>query len=219
MQTKTLISVVITDLDNTVYDWVSAFVPALYQMVREAATILQVSEDALLDDLHEVHQRHGDSEHPYALLETRTVLDFCQRHPDLNPKVALDPAFHAFNRVRKVNLRLYDGVLLTLEHLHKLGIPIIAYTDARVINSLFRLKRLSVRQFFAALYAPQHSELSLNLSETEDGFVHLLDRDDRKPNPQTLIDICSAYGVSPKSVLYMAPRYFKWVNWPARHRR
>jgi FMN phosphatase YigB (HAD superfamily) len=200
---NTQISLVVTDLDNTIYDWMTAFVPALYEMVGEAAKILQVSESILLDDLRDVHQRHGDSEHPFALLETRTVTDFRANSPNSNPKVVLDPAFHAFNRVRRNNLRLYDGVLLTLEQLRTFGIPVVAYTDARVINSLTRLNLLNVKRLFSALYAPQHSELSLIAPELKDGFVHLLDKGDRKPNPKTLIDICADFSVTPQTVLYV----------------
>jgi hypothetical protein len=70
---RPLISLVITDLDNTVYDWLTAFVPAFYAMVREAAPLIGVDEEELLDELQAVHRKHGDSEHPFALLETRAV--------------------------------------------------------------------------------------------------------------------------------------------------
>ena len=45
------ISLVVTDLDNTVYDWLNAFVPAFYAMVHEAAPLIGVDEEELLDDL------------------------------------------------------------------------------------------------------------------------------------------------------------------------
>lgn len=55
------------------HDWLSAFVPAFYAMVHEAAQLIGVDEEELLDDLQAVHRKHGDSEHPFALLETRAV--------------------------------------------------------------------------------------------------------------------------------------------------
>jgi FMN phosphatase YigB (HAD superfamily) len=198
---KTKISLVITDLDNTIYDWISAFVPALYEMVGEASKLLGVSEDVLLDNLKEVHQRHGNSEHPFALLETNVVNAFHQDHPESNPKAILDPAFHAFNRVRKSTLELYDGVLPTLQLLQQLSIPVVAYTDAFVANSLFRLERLNIKSYFSALYAPNHQG-QLGSSSAAD-FVQLLNPRDRKPNPKTLLDICSRFSIAPEQTLYI----------------
>ena len=44
-----VISLVITDLDNTVYDWLTAFVPAFYAMVHEAARLIGVLFDLSVD--------------------------------------------------------------------------------------------------------------------------------------------------------------------------
>jgi phosphoglycolate phosphatase-like HAD superfamily hydrolase len=104
--------------------------------------------------------------------------------------------------VRKQNLRLYDGVYETLEQLSRLRIPVVAYTDARVINSLFRLDRLGVKPFISRLYAPGHVIKEVDQAALSDDFVRLLPPNDRKPNPQTLIDICSQFGVVPSDALY-----------------
>ena len=72
---KPTIRLVVTDLDNTLYDWVSFFVPSFYAMVDEAVELLQVARERLLDDLQEVHVRYGTSEQPFALLETKVVED------------------------------------------------------------------------------------------------------------------------------------------------
>src|SRR5579875_3155338 len=88
-----LIRLFITDLDNTLYDWLSFFVPSLYAMVDAAVPLLGVDREQLLDELKEVHQKHGSSEHPFALLETRAVLAL---YPDCTPverRAALAPAF------------------------------------------------------------------------------------------------------------------------------
>jgi phosphoglycolate phosphatase-like HAD superfamily hydrolase len=200
---RPLISLLITDLDNTVYDWLTAFVPAFYAMVHEAAPLIGVDEEALLDDLQAVHRKHGDSEHPFALLETRAVQKKFGEKSQKEIAQVLDPAFHAFNRLRKQNLKLYDGVYETLEQLSRLHIPVVAYTDARVINCLFRLDRLAVKHFFSCLYAPGHVAKEVDQSTLSGDFVRLLPPNDRKPNPQTLIDICSQYRVAPSDALYV----------------
>jgi len=115
----------------------------------------------------------------------------------------LDPAFHTFNRVRKQNLKLYEGVYDTLDQLARLQVPVVAYTDARVINCLFRLNRLGIKHLIARLYAPAHVAKEVDRSTLNDDFVRLLPPDDRKPNPQTLKDICSQYSVDPSDALYV----------------
>jgi phosphoglycolate phosphatase len=115
----------------------------------------------------------------------------------------LDPAFHAFNRMRKQNLKLYDGVYETLQKLSDMHVPVVAYTDARVINCLFRLNRLGVKRFFSRLYAPGHVSRAVDQELLADDFVRLLSPDDRKPNPQTLLDICSEYRVAPSGTVYI----------------
>jgi phosphoglycolate phosphatase len=197
------ISLVIIDLDNTVYDWLTAFVPAFYAMVHEAAPLIGVGEEQLLDDLQVVHRRHGDSEHPFALLETRVVQKLLAHKPREQIAQFLDPAFHAFNRVRKQNLSLYEGVYVTLEELARLHVPVAAYTDARVINSLFRLDSLGLRKLISRLYAPAHVTKELDELTLTGNFIQLLAPSDRKPNPQTLIDICSQYCTAPSDTLYV----------------
>ena len=197
------ISLVVTDLDNTVYDWLNAFVPAFYAMVHEAAPLIGVDEEELLDDLQAVHRKHGDSEHPFALLETRAVQKKFGLKSQKEVARLLDPAFHAFNRMRKQNLKLYDGVYESLDQLSRLRVPVVAYTDARVINCLFRLNSLGVKHFISRLYAPNHLAKEVDQSALSNDFVQLLPPSDRKPNPQTLIDICSQYHVGPSDAVYV----------------
>lgn len=71
--TSPRIRLFITDLDNTLYDWVSFFTSSFYEMVGEAAGLLQADRGELLDQLRDVHRRHHNSEHPFALLETPLV--------------------------------------------------------------------------------------------------------------------------------------------------
>jgi FMN phosphatase YigB (HAD superfamily) len=197
------VSLLITDLDNTVYDWLSAFVPAFYAMVEIAAPLIGIEVDHLLDELQVVHRSHSDSEHPFALLETRSVQRNFRGRSEEELLSYLDPAFHAFNKVRKEHLKLYDGVYDTLEELFSKRVPIVAYTDARVINCLFRLERLGVKQFFSRLYAPAHVRRELDSDVLTDGFVRLLAAADKKPNPQTLLDICAEFGAAPGATVYV----------------
>jgi len=95
------IKLVVCDLDNTLYDWVGYFVPALYALVERAANILDVKQDVLLEDLKKVHQKHHDSEHPFALIETDIVQSRFKNFDRKQLFETFDEAFYAFNSIRK----------------------------------------------------------------------------------------------------------------------
>jgi phosphoglycolate phosphatase len=197
----------ITDLDNTLYDWVSFFVPALYAMIDVAARTLAVDREQLLDELREVHQRYGSSEQPFALLETASAIKRfpgASRHEMLR---ALDEAFHAFNSVRKHTLQLYPGVESTLQALQDADCRIVAHTEAPVVNALFRLNALGLSRFITALYAPPSSGPGHPDPNRTQSFpshrVHVLDHGERKPDPRILEFILSELHATPSETVYV----------------
>ena len=178
-----VIRAVVLDLDNTLYDWVSAFVPAFYAMVDAACSIGQLDREHLLDDLRRVHQYHGDTEHPFALLECNVVREKFTGFSRHQLVEKFDPAFHKFNSVRKHNLHLYDGVREALVSLAERKIPVLAYSDARIVHCLFRLRRLDIKSYFRGLYSPAQRFSAENGDDFEGdtGFVSILPPEDRKP--------------------------------------
>src|SRR4051794_13736369 len=115
MAPRAVISLVVTDLDNTLYDWVSYFVPSFYAMVDAAESVLSLSREELLNQLRDVHRAKHDSEYPYALLETPAAKRRFQTASRLEMKALLKPAFDAFNAKRDETLKLYPHVLSTLQ--------------------------------------------------------------------------------------------------------
>jgi HAD superfamily hydrolase (TIGR01549 family) len=201
------IRLLITDLDNTLYDWVSFFASSFYEMVREAAVLLHADQGDLLDQLRDVHRRHHNSEHPFALLETPLVQ---ARFPGLSrseQKKALDEAFHAFNRKRQELLVLYPTVEDTLKTISNLNVPIVGHTEATVPNAVFRLHKLGIAGLFSKLYAatppPQeHPDPEFRL-EPAPILVRYLAPNERKPDPAIVLDICRDLGVPPNETLYV----------------
>ncbi|MCX6578961.1 MAG: HAD family hydrolase [Candidatus Aminicenantes bacterium] len=218
MREYTQIELLIIDLDNTLYDWISFFVPAFYRMIDVAVEILQVDRETLLTDIQKVHQKYGNSEHPFALLETGAAIN---RFPGKNraelAKI-LDPAFHAFNKKRKELLRLFPGVFETLKFINESGCTVVAHTEADVLNSLFRINALGIRQFLSYLYAPRSEGLGhpegkvLYADELKNGFLRLLPREHRKPSPKVLEDIFVEYSLSPMNVLYVGDSITKDIS-------
>ena len=200
---------VITDLDNTLYDWVTFFATSFRSMTAELSRLLAAPEDQLLDEFKVIHERYGTSEPPFAALELPTVQ---ARYPGLTRreiKDRIDSALHAFSSARQKTLRLYDGVADSLHCLVDAGIVVVGHTEAIMQAGYYRIAKLGVDRFLRRLYVshadvPEHpvpgraSELA-----PPPGYVVVAPPGTRKPNPKLLLDICAHEGFVPSEVLYV----------------
>lgn len=201
------IRLLICDLDNTLYDWVTFFALSFEAMVTAAVTELCIDREELLDELREIHQRYHNSEHPFALMEAPSVQARVgpMSRPDMLER--LQPVFRAFNETRDRELHLYPGVLDTLKHVRRVGTPIVGHTEATVPNASSRLRRLGIADLFEALYAVSpdsapHPDPSRPILPPP-YRVRYLGQDERKPNPSVLLDICRDLQVHQSEALYV----------------
>jgi phosphoglycolate phosphatase len=206
---------IICDLDNTLYDWYGYFVPSIYALIEVAAEILHCDQHVLMDDLRAVHQKHHDSEHPFALLETARVREcFPHESPD-DVFRRLNPAFYAFNKSRKVTLKLFDDVLETLRAINSVGGRIVAHTESKMFGAVDRINRLGLEPFLTKIYCRQetvsdHPNLSRTdkwLKEFSWGKVTRLPLSDVKPNARIIRDICKTEGVDVRDVIYIGDSF------------
>lgn len=201
----------VCDLDNTLYDWVGYFVPSFNAMVEAALPIIECDREKLLDDLREVHQRHHDSEQPFALIETSVVQRRFAGMSLAEMATALDPAFHAFNSMRKRTLELNPGVMEGLSVLHRAGLILVAHTESRLYGAFDRLLRLEILQYFRKVYCRERPT-SIHPSETASAawlkripmhLVRELAHHQAKPDPDVLLEICRTEGVDAPDAAYV----------------
>lgn len=202
---------VVCDLDNTLYDWVSYFVPSFYAMVDKVTEITDWDREQLLDEFQIVHQKHHDSEHPFALLETALVNEM---FPDGDLRAAkehFDDAFHAFNAMRKQKLGTFPRVHETLNILRTNQIRLVAHTEAKLHAVVDRLRRLDLTQYFDKVFCQeradsQHPE-GLTNEQWLDGFpiekITELSHHQRKPDPSVLSEICATMDVKKSQTAYI----------------
>jgi phosphoglycolate phosphatase len=201
----------ICDLDNTLYDWVGYFVPSFYAMVDKAEQIIGCERDVLLDDFRKVHQRHHDTEHPFALLETEVVK---QRFPGMNRRdlgEVFDEAFHAFNTTRKKTLHLYPGVDQTLRSLTENGVSLVAHTEGKLYSVLDRLNRLGILHHFSKVYCRERSSIAHIREEVGKRWLESfplekvteLSLHQRKPSPSVLQEILQKEEMLPTQSVYV----------------
>ncbi|MFA0001271.1 HAD family hydrolase [Vibrio lentus] len=206
---------VITDLDNTLYDWVSFYASSFKAMLDELEVTTGISRDVLLADFKLIHQKHGNAEQPWAILELPSLFKHYKTDDRRLLKEKVDPALHAFNRARLKHLRCYDGVIETLQSLKDQNITLVAHTEAPARNALYRLEKLGLKRFFSHLYTPKDrfhhvlDEKSVNWLDRQGDFLQLLEENERKPNPHLLRLICEKESVDPRNALYIGDSIVK----------
>lgn len=188
----------ITDLDDTLYNWMGFFVPSFYAMVDTIIAITGLDEETLLDEYRDKHRFFGSVEHPYTTL---TLPSIKARYPgctDEEIKAILAPAFECFNRMRKETLRLFDGVEDTLHQVSGLGIPIIGYTESMQVNGFYRLKMLGIDGYFKHVYTFQGQYVSAYPNDEK-----VLTVPTKKPDRDVLLSICQKEGCAPADTVYV----------------
>ena len=180
-------------------------------MVDRVVEITGCDREKLLDDFREVHQKHGDTEEPFALLETQTIKEL---YPHASAKVilqTLDPAFHAFNSARKKSLKLHAHVPETLELLTDSGIKIVAHTESKLYGVVDRFNRLDLFPYFSKVYCRERSQSPHPIPEIgvewlqrvpTDLFIEL-SHHQTKPDPSVLLEICAREGISAEETSYV----------------
>ena len=69
MDAKPVRSVLITDVDNTLFDWVHVWHAAFSAMLAELLRLSRLDESVLLAEIRKVHQRAGTSEYSFLIGE------------------------------------------------------------------------------------------------------------------------------------------------------
>jgi FMN phosphatase YigB (HAD superfamily) len=212
------ISTVITDLDNTLYDWVEIWYRPFKAMLDRLAADSGIPESVLEMDFKEVHQRHGTSEYAFAIEELPSLIE---RHPaeDLTKRYAA--AIEVYRNQRRNVVKLYPGVADSLKRLKSLGCLLIAYTESMEFYTTYRLKKLHLDLLLDYLYSPQDHDLPSGLSRQQirsypsehyrlqNVVQSHTPSGELKPNPRILREIINTVGADLEETLYVGDSLMK----------
>lgn len=212
----------ITDLDDTLYNWLDFFVPSFFSMVDCVSEISGIDRELLYSQYKEKHQFYGSVEYPYVTLTLPAILE---KYPDKGTedlKQIFRPAFRIFNEIRDRNLHLHTGVEDTLKSLKDMGLTIVGFTESSQENGFYRLIKLGISQYFTHVYLLE-SEFSSDFIPNE----QVRTVQSKKPNKDLLLRICELEGFSPSEAIYTGDSLTKdvymakhagvtsvWVNRP-----
>jgi FMN phosphatase YigB (HAD superfamily) len=214
------VRLLVTDLDNTLYDWFHIWHSSFAALLDEVARVSGIPPEVLRRDARIVHQRHRTSEYSFLLNELE-----CLRRLHATDDIAgvYAEAIHSFRSVRKRATSLYPTVMESLVRIQETGVPVVAYTDSLAFQSFRRVKALDLDGVIAAMYSPPDHAVpdGVSLSEirsqgpTAYEFEVTVRRElppgAAKPDPTVLKQICSDFGTSPEETAYVGDSLMKDV--------
>lgn len=207
--------VLITDVDNTLFDWQDLWYRTFSAMMDKVIEISGVDPDVLYDQCSLVHQKYGTSEYSHLLEELPCLREL---YGDFTVTV-MEPAIDAFRTTRRRVLRLYPTVEETLKSLKVAGVLIAAFTESKAFYTNYRFRKLGLDGLVDYLYSPEDHAMP---DKTTDNRYHPPERysfkhtvhhytpeGEVKPNPDILVEIISDLGASIGEVVYVGDNILK----------
>lgn len=220
MKNKSIVSVVITDLDNTLYDWVDiwykSFKAMLDQLVKESG----IDQETLIKDFKAVHEKHGTSEYAFSIEE---LLSLKAKYGETDLTTRFEAAIQAYRSARKEAMRLYPGTLEALETVKDSGTLLVGYTESMTFYTNSRLRKLGLDRIFDYVYSPPDHELPDGKTTKEircypaeyyslrRTTARRTPKGELKPNPKILLDILKETGATPREAIYVGDSLMKDV--------
>lgn len=208
----------ISDLDNTLFDWVELWLNCFSAMLDEIVRISGLEKEVLIPEIAAVHQKHGTSEYSMLIEELPSLRSF------LNGRAATDvfsSAIEAYRTQRRKYLVLYPGVKSTLLDLKARGAKIIGYTESMAFYSNYRVKRLGLDGIFDYIFCPEDHVLPEGVSpdqlryypaehySLEQTIQHFTPRGSKKPDVSVLNSIVESLGLSKAECVYVGDSLMK----------
>lgn len=206
----------ITDVDNTLFDWVEIWHASFSEMLSKVAEMTGVTYEELYPQIKSIHQAHGTSEYAY-LLEELPALKILNE--DVRREVILE-GNRSFSEARSRTAKLYPGVLEALRHLRRQNVKIVAFTESFSVYTACRFQACGLDGIVDVLYSPEKHHISsseyaaLSHSHEEDHILH--DTEIRhtpagvtKPNADLLRSIVAEVGSSVDECVYVGDSLMK----------
>jgi phosphoglycolate phosphatase len=216
---KREVSLLVTDLDNTLYDWVEMWYQAFEAMLKEIERISGISRDELEPEIQKVFQKYGTTEYAFVIQELPALRI---KHPSEELTSVYADAIKAYRFARKESLKLYPGVLDTLSEIKKCGSMIVVFTESMGFYTMRRLKTLGLDGLLDFVYSPPDHRTPEDLRRFYDESAYTLEKTthkhipegEYKPNPQILQDIVKADGIKAKAekTIYLGDSLMKDIK-------
>ncbi len=148
------VKLIVTDIDNTVFDWVTYYVRSFQVLLKEVESITGIPYVQLASESREVFTRHGSIEYPFLIQELPSVDAYYADDFDRMLMEAVDRGRKVFLKNAESMLVPYRGVRETLEEIRRRfpEVPIVALTDAPRYVAMWKLNKLGLLPYFSSVY-------------------------------------------------------------------
>ena len=153
--------VLITDLDNTLYDWVHLWVQCFSAMFSKIVEISGIDPAVLKSEIRAVHQKYGTSEYAFLIEELPSLQ---KKFPSEKLLDRFQPAIDAFREQRRLNLKLYPTVAEALLRIKGSGTKVVGYTESMAFYSNYRVRRLGLDGVFDYIFSPEDHDVPADFS-------------------------------------------------------
>lgn len=224
MDKKKKVSVVITDVDNTLYDQLHVWHKTFEAMMAELIKISGLTRDALIAGIKPIYMRHKTSEYTFLIEELKLLIGENSNVKAGNAGEVYKAAIDAYRREHETHLKLYPFVKETLEAIKDRGCKVVAYTEAQGFYAEHRLKAMGLDGVVDYLYhAPSHemphadanasaSLHPLEYSKLERTISRATPAGVFKPSPEVLNSIIRDLGAETEEVIYVGDKKTKDVS-------
>ncbi|MCP1415496.1 HAD family hydrolase [Paenarthrobacter sp. A20] len=217
-ETKPRVAMLVTDLDNTLWDWFHAWHASFDALLEGLVAATGIDRATLEEEAQAIHRRRGTTEYSWLVDELPCLRKVAGK---VGPRQAFDDALHRQNSARIKETALYPGVIETLTALRRTGVPVVGYTESPRFWTEWRLRTLKLDGLLEAVWSPRdhdspkgldpvslrrYSAENYGLAQTKhenvgEGAI--------KPNPHVLREILAPYGVPYAEVAYIGDSLHK----------
>lgn len=164
MNDKISINFVVTDLDDTLWDWLHMWYSSFSPFLNRISDELKIDLDILKKSFKSLHQKYHTSEASPFLEDlpglTKEQIDYIRETSD-----DMKGILHQYNSDKKNNLFLYQGVFETLTTLKQQGSKIIGYTESNSFFTKYRIKHLNLDGILDRIYAPEDTGVPIDMKK------------------------------------------------------
>jgi FMN phosphatase YigB (HAD superfamily) len=154
MKDKANFELLVTDIDNTVFDWVSYYTHCFLSLLEAVSKTIKIPLDQLCLESRDVFSQHGSIEYPFLVQELPSVVQYYGTDIDRMLDECVRVARDRYLEVSRDVLNPYQGVFESLTRIRKLrpSMPIVALTDAPRYVAMWKLNKLGLLSIFDAVY-------------------------------------------------------------------
>jgi phosphoglycolate phosphatase len=209
---------VITDVDNTLFDWLKTWEQSFTYLIGHISEITGVDVATLIWESRRIHRCHGTSEYRFLI---RSLASLVTGSSPEKVTGQFSETISTWLNIRDRNAVLYPGVADSLRLIRASGCAVAAYTESLRYYALRVANRTGLDGLLSSIYVlPDHktpaditpdelaiyggSEMALSKTNCTTASPQM-----RKPDPQILLRIARDFNVGPSETVYVGDGLMK----------